>query len=154
STNVCCPERPAIVGRSILDDCRTRRQHSPNCGSCPKMKQKLCSWQSWPRERTGTDVHTLAEASEDLSPLKRALLELRELRSRLAQLERRSRDPIAIVGLGCRFPGGVNDAESFWRLLHNGVDAITEVPHERWRLDAYFDVDPETPGKMSTRFGA
>jgi acyl transferase domain-containing protein/NAD(P)-dependent dehydrogenase (short-subunit alcohol dehydrogenase family)/acyl carrier protein len=62
-------------------------------------------------------------------------------------------EPIAIVGLGCRYPGGVTDAETFWRLLENGVDAITEVPPERWDADAYYDPTPNTPGKMTTRWG-
>ena len=61
-------------------------------------------------------------------------------------------EPIAIIGLGCRFPGA-NDPESFWRLLHNGVDAITEVPKERWDVDSLYDPEPATPGKMNTRWG-
>ena len=60
-------------------------------------------------------------------------------------------EPIAIIGIGCRFPGA-NDPESFWRLLHNGVDAITEVP-ERWDIDSLYEPNPATPGKMNTRWG-
>ena len=62
-------------------------------------------------------------------------------------------EPIAIIGIGCRFPGGVHDPESFWRLLHRGEDAIREVPPERWDIDAYYDPDPDAPGKMLTRNG-
>src|SRR5262249_6219592 len=62
-------------------------------------------------------------------------------------------EPIAIVGMGCRYPGGVTDPGSFWQLLHEGVDAITEVPPERWDVDALYDPDPEAPGKMYTRSG-
>ena len=62
-------------------------------------------------------------------------------------------EPIAIVGIGCRFPGGASDPEAFWRLLHDGVDAITEIPAERWDVDAFYDADPDTPGKMYTRWG-
>ncbi|MBD2103367.1 type I polyketide synthase [Leptolyngbya sp. FACHB-261] len=61
-------------------------------------------------------------------------------------------EPIAVIGLGCRFPGA-KDPESFWQLLRDGVDAITEVPKERWDIDAYYDPAPGTPGKMSTRWG-
>src|ERR1700735_1959565 len=61
-------------------------------------------------------------------------------------------DPIAIIGIGCRLPGASNP-EDFWNLLRNGVDAITEVPAERWDVDAVFDPDPTVPGKMSTRWG-
>ncbi|WP_437917387.1 SDR family NAD(P)-dependent oxidoreductase [Sorangium sp. So ce302] len=62
-------------------------------------------------------------------------------------------EPIAIVGIGCRFPGGVHDLESFWRLLEGEVDAVREVPRERWDIDAYYDPDPEVAGKMVTRWG-
>lgn len=61
-------------------------------------------------------------------------------------------EPIAIIGIGCRFPGA-KDPESFWQLLHEGVDAIAEVPKNRWDVDAYYDSQPGTPGKMSTRWG-
>src|ERR1700743_2832367 len=61
--------------------------------------------------------------------------------------------PIAIVGIGCRFPGGVTDPKSFWRLLRDGVDAITEIPSDRIDIDTYFDPRPALPGKMSTRWG-
>jgi phthiocerol/phenolphthiocerol synthesis type-I polyketide synthase B len=62
-------------------------------------------------------------------------------------------DVVAIVGIGCRFPGGVSDAESFWRLLSAGKDAITEIPRDRIDLNHYFDAAPATPGRMMTRWG-
>ncbi len=61
-------------------------------------------------------------------------------------------EPIAIIGIGCRLPGSKNP-ESFWQLLHNGVDAITEVPKDRWDIDTFYDPKPATPGKMNTRWG-
>ena len=61
-------------------------------------------------------------------------------------------EPIAIIGIGCRFPQA-NDPESFWQLLRNGVDAITQVPIERWDINAFYDPKPGTPGKMNTRWG-
>ena len=63
-----------------------------------------------------------------------------------------SSEPVAVVGLACRFPGAP-DSEAFWQLLDQGVDAIGEVPAERWNIDAYYDPDPDKPGKMSTRYG-
>ena len=93
------------------------------------------------------------EPLEQLSPLKRALLELREMRARLEALERAPRAPIAVIGLGCRFPGGGNDPEAYWRLLRDGVDAVSEVPAERWAIEELYDPDPDAPGKMSTRYG-
>jgi len=59
---------------------------------------------------------------------------------------------IAIIGLGCRFPGA-SDATAFWQLLRDGVDAITEVPEARWDINALYNSEPATPGKMSTRWG-
>jgi acyl transferase domain-containing protein/acyl carrier protein len=61
--------------------------------------------------------------------------------------------PIAIVGIGCRFPGGVTDAASFWQLLVEGRDAIGEIPGDRIDLARYYDPRPATPGRMMTRRG-
>ena len=61
-------------------------------------------------------------------------------------------EPIAIIGIGCRFPGA-NDPTAFWRLLRDGVDAIGEVPADRFDHRAFYDPDPATPGKMNTRWG-
>ena len=63
-------------------------------------------------------------------------------------------EPIAIIGLGCRFPGGVNDPDSYWQLLVNGIDAMTEIPTNRWDLEKYYDQDPDIPGKMYSCHGA
>ncbi|BBY25497.1 type I polyketide synthase [Mycobacterium stomatepiae] len=64
----------------------------------------------------------------------------------------RTDEPIAIVSVSCRFPGAP-DPEAFWELLSGGVDAIREVPEERFDIDEFYDPDPETPGKTYTRFG-
>jgi acyl transferase domain-containing protein/SAM-dependent methyltransferase/acyl carrier protein len=94
------------------------------------------------------------DTSEQLSPLKRAILELREMRAKLDEADRRQREPIAIVGIGMRLPGGANDESSFWQILADGVDAISEIPPGRWDREAYYDPDPDKPGKMNTRHGA
>ena len=60
---------------------------------------------------------------------------------------------IAIVGIGCRFPGGITDPASFWQLLAQGGDAITEVPASRYDLARFFDERPATPGRTMSRFG-
>ena len=93
------------------------------------------------------------EPGAALSPLKRAFLALEDAQSRLAAMERAAREPIAVIGLGCRVPGGGNDATSFWNLMRDGVDAIGPVPAERWDADALYDPDPETPGRIATRSG-
>jgi acyl transferase domain-containing protein len=63
-----------------------------------------------------------------------------------------STEPIAIVGIGCRFPGA-SGPEAFWRLLRDGKDAVRDVPASRWDADAFYDPDPSRPGKMNTRRG-
>ncbi|MBW4673438.1 MAG: type I polyketide synthase [Desmonostoc geniculatum HA4340-LM1] len=63
-------------------------------------------------------------------------------------------EPIAVIGKGCRFPGGVNNPETYWQMLRQGIDTMTEIPLERWNINAYYDADPNVPGKMYTREGA
>ena len=57
------------------------------------------------------------------------------------------KDRIAIIGIGCRFPGGVNDAESFWKLLVERRDAVRDVPADRWNVERYYDPEPGVAGK-------
>src|SRR5581483_6549528 len=66
--------------------------------------------------------------------------------------ERDHAEPIAIVGLACRFPEA-DTPEQFWSLLRDGIDAISEVPPDRWDIDTFFDPDPDAPGKMYARHG-
>ena len=89
---------------------------------------------------------------EKLSPQRLKLLAL-ELHEQVEAANARAREPIAIVGMSCRFPGGADDPEQFWSLLSEGRDAIREVPRDRWDIDAYFDPDPDAPGRMSVRAG-
>jgi len=64
----------------------------------------------------------------------------------------RHTEPVAIIGLGCHFPGAPNP-KAYWQLLRDGIDAITEVPADRWNIDELYAADPMAPGKMSTRWG-
>lgn len=95
-----------------------------------------------------------AADNSSLSPIKQAYLKLGELQSKLDALEKANREPIAIVGMACRIPGGANDPESFWQLLKEGRDAISEIPADRWDVDAFYDPNPGTAGKMYVRAGA
>jgi acyl transferase domain-containing protein/SAM-dependent methyltransferase/acyl carrier protein len=95
----------------------------------------------------------MSEATEPQSAVKRALLELRQMRGQLDEMKRSQTEPIAIVGLGLRLPGGAKDADTYWQLLQNGVDAIVPIPPNRWDIDAFYDPDPDAPGKMYTRAG-
>ena len=91
-----------------------------------------------------TDV---AKRLANLTPAQRALLE-----SRLKKKPQLSQ-PIAIVGMACRLPGA-RSVDEYWRLLSEGRCAFTEVPENRWDAEAFYDPDPETPGKMATKWGA
>jgi acyl transferase domain-containing protein/NAD(P)-dependent dehydrogenase (short-subunit alcohol dehydrogenase family)/acyl carrier protein len=62
------------------------------------------------------------------------------------------KEPIAIIGIGCRFPGAGNPTE-FWNMLREGRDAITEVPADRWDVDSFYDPNPATVGKINSRWG-
>ncbi|MGY2034547.1 type I polyketide synthase [Nocardia gipuzkoensis] len=60
---------------------------------------------------------------------------------------------VAIVGIGCRFPGGIDGPDSFWDLVVRKGDGIVEVPADRWNLAKFYDPDPDAPGRMYTRHG-
>ncbi|MFD4365993.1 SDR family NAD(P)-dependent oxidoreductase [Rhodococcus sp. NPDC058521] len=60
---------------------------------------------------------------------------------------------VAIVGIGCRFPGGIDDPASFWQFLMDKGDGIVEVPEDRWSLEKFYDPDPDAPGRMYTKKG-
>jgi acyl transferase domain-containing protein/acyl carrier protein len=97
-------------------------------------------------------VSDFLERIANLSPKRLALL-ASELNAKLEALNQKVFEPVAVIGIGCRFPGGADDPNSFWRLMIEGRDAISEVPPERWDIDALYDPDPDAPGKMSTRWG-
>lgn len=87
----------------------------------------------------------------ELSPVKRALKRIEELEEKLGQ-ERRF-EPVAIVSMACRLPGGVRSPEDFWKLLAEARDAIVDVPAGRWPLEAYYSANPDAPGKHISRQG-
>jgi acyl transferase domain-containing protein/non-ribosomal peptide synthetase component F/thioesterase domain-containing protein len=91
------------------------------------------------------------EAEREL--LKDALVKIRALKAELQAVERARTEPIAIVGIGCRFPGGADTPDEYWRLLRDGVDAVDEMPDDRWHRDRYYDADPDAPGKAYVRRG-
>ena len=70
----------------------------------------------------------------------------------MESLEAARHAPVAIIGIGCRIPGGADTPERFWELLARGDDAITEVPPDRWDIDAYYDPSG-MPGKLISRWG-
>ena len=95
----------------------------------------------------------MKETPDETTQLKRALIALKTLRAKVESSERARTEPIAIVGLGCRFPGGADDPVRFWQMLRDGIDGVRDVPADRWDVDAHYDPDPEAVGKMYSRAG-
>jgi acyl transferase domain-containing protein len=87
--------------------------------------------------------------ADNLSPTKKALLALKQMQQKLEALEREKYEPIAVIGMGCRFPGA-DHPEAFWQLLSNGTDAITEVPAQHWDAWQYYHPNFDVPGKICT----
>jgi acyl transferase domain-containing protein/thioesterase domain-containing protein len=89
-----------------------------------------------------------------LTYLRRATAELRETRQRLREVEERDREPIAIVGMGCRYPGDISSPEDLWQLVAEGRDATSEFPTDRgWNLTALYHPDPSRRGTSYTHRG-
>lgn len=94
----------------------------------------------------------LSDRISKLSPAKRALLERRMKAGE--QPSRAAGHSIAVIGIGCRFPGGADSPRAFWKMLVGGCDCVREVPPERWNIDQYYDPNSTVRGKMATRWGA
>ncbi|MFJ8234050.1 SDR family NAD(P)-dependent oxidoreductase, partial [Streptomyces sp. NPDC094448] len=117
---------------------RTTRTALPDCEVLPPMAPKA------------------GPSSEDKlrDYLKKVTADLRRTKQRLESVEARDHEPIAIVGMACRFPGGVRSPEDLWTLLADGRDAVGDLPEDRgWDTAALYDPSPGTPGKSYVRHG-
>ena len=96
----------------------------------------------------------MADQDKLLDYLKRVTADLHQTRQRLREVESGEPEPIAIVGMSCRFPRGANTPEELWQLLSKGTDAITEFPTDRgWDIDSLYDPDPDKPGTSYVKEG-
>ncbi|MBS4727408.1 SDR family NAD(P)-dependent oxidoreductase [Mycobacterium sp. SM1] len=96
----------------------------------------------------------MPETTKHLDYLKRLTIDLRRTRRRLAELEAKSSQPVAIIGMACRFPGGVNSPDDLWEMLVEGRDVVSDFPRDRgWDVEGLFDPDPDARGTSYTRHG-
>ena len=97
----------------------------------------------------------MADNDKQLDYLKRLAADLRRARRRVEELEGVQSESIAIVGMSCRYAGGVDSPDALWDMVIGERDAVSEFPADRgWDVDAIFDPDPDAPGKTYTRRGS
>jgi phthiocerol/phenolphthiocerol synthesis type-I polyketide synthase D len=98
-------------------------------------------------------VSSVGLSSDRRGIIAEALRKIDDLSARLEVAERGDTEPIAVVGMGCRLPGGVNTPAEYWELLQEGRSGVVRVPAERWDADAYYSADHTVPGTICSRDG-
>lgn len=92
-----------------------------------------------------------SDFNDKTSLLKRSLHTIRQLNRRLEDKQKAVNEPIAVIGMACRFPGGCSTPEAYWKFLKAGGDGAIDVPSDRWNIDDYYDPNPGVFGKMYVR---
>lgn len=83
--------------------------------------------------------------------LKKAFIKINELQNQINSLSKTLDEPIAIIGMACRFADGINNIHDYWQALIDGRNTVTSIPIERWDKEAYYDSSKDTPGKINIK---
>ncbi len=95
------------------------------------------------------------ESSKELEgALRKSFTVIQQLKKQLAEADQRAPEPIAVIGMACRFPGGAATPETFWQVLASGADTVREIPEDRWSWQRFYNADPRAPGTHYVRHGS
>ena len=148
--NEICETEPSLVKQNVSD-----RPTNPTVGSAilAEIAELSDAEVGLSLEPDGSErgMSDFLDQITALPPQRLALLAVK-LKEQLDQARAAAETPIAVIGIGCRFPGA-RDPDAFWDMLKGGREGIREVPPGRWPIDEYFDPDPDAPGKISARTG-
>ncbi|MFE6848448.1 SDR family NAD(P)-dependent oxidoreductase, partial [Streptomyces sp. NPDC057686] len=143
------------IGTESVDENRSLRDLGMTSVSIVAMLESISTWldrpvPAWVAWQYPTVAALAGHLAGDELP---AVSGAGSARSRTRARAAHAQEPIAVVGLGCRLPGGIETPQELWQSLLDGIDAVREVPRDRWNADEWLDPDPRAPGRMTTRWG-